>query len=80
MDASLIPDLLAAPPSAHHEHGWQTESAHATSQGRLVYVRCAVCGARRVDLQTSEATPPTAVSSVIANSVIVNTEACVPSA
>ena len=66
MDLSLIPDLLAGSPSADHEHGWQTESAHATSQGCVVYVRCAACGARRVDLQLGQAAPPVAVSRVIA--------------
>ncbi|MFC8302067.1 hypothetical protein ACFUCV_00105 [Specibacter sp. NPDC057265] len=30
-------------------HGWTVESAHATSQGRVLYVKCR-CGARRVDL------------------------------
>ena len=41
-----------------HEHGWMIESAHSTSEGRVLYVRCAECGTRRVDLQQWSATPP----------------------
>jgi hypothetical protein len=37
-------------PGLGHEHGWVTESRHATSQGELRYVRCAGCGAHRLDL------------------------------
>ncbi|WP_019179878.1 hypothetical protein [Microbacterium yannicii] len=47
-----------------HEHGWMVESAHATSQGRVLYVRCAVCGTRRVDVERDPAQPPTALSVV----------------
>ncbi|TPW76967.1 hypothetical protein FJ658_03345 [Schumannella sp. 10F1B-5-1] len=47
-----------------HEHGWRTESSHATSEGRVVYVRCDACGRRRVDLQTAVGMPPAAVSRV----------------
>lgn len=37
---------------ALHEHAWVLESAHNTSEGRVLYVRCArECGARRIDLQ-----------------------------
>ncbi|REJ05930.1 hypothetical protein DY023_08310 [Microbacterium bovistercoris] len=40
-----------APARPHrHEHGWITESRHPTSEGVIVYVRCAECGIRRVDL------------------------------
>ena len=39
---------------AVHEHGWVTESSHQTSDGLVSYVRCAVCGVRRVDLQEPE--------------------------
>lgn len=35
---------------AIHEHVWLAESSHQTSEGRVVYVRCARCGVRRVDL------------------------------
>jgi len=44
-----------------HEHAWLTESQHATSAGRLLYLRCA-CGTRRVDLQHHFDVPPEAVS------------------
>lgn len=43
---------------ALHEHGWLTESGHQTSEGRVVYVRCAHCGVRRVDLQPNSLQPP----------------------
>lgn len=53
---------LAAEQSASlravHEHGWLTESSHPTSEGRVSYVRCAECGARRVDLQPHPLLPP----------------------
>ncbi|KAA1420697.1 hypothetical protein FE697_017315 [Mumia zhuanghuii] len=45
-----------------HEHGWHTESRHATSEGTVHYVRCSECGARRVDLQRHPAEPPVAAS------------------
>lgn len=48
--------------NAVHEHGWVTESGHATSEGRVVYVRCAQCGARRVDLEPRPLQPPRALS------------------
>ncbi|WP_091502999.1 hypothetical protein [Microbacterium sp. cf332] len=49
-----------------HEHGWTTESAHRTSEGLVRYVRCAVCGIRRVDLQPSRtARTPAAASAEI---------------
>jgi hypothetical protein len=41
-----------------HEHAWITESAHRTSEGVIVYVRCAACGTRRVDLRAADAMPP----------------------
>jgi hypothetical protein len=44
--------------AAGHEHGWLTESSHQTSEGRVVYVRCARCGIRRVDLQAHPLLPP----------------------
>ncbi len=52
------------PPPHVHEHGWRVQSAHHTSEGRLSYVRCD-CGARRVDLQAADPTPPVAVSRTI---------------
>jgi len=45
-----------------HEHAWITESLHATSEGRVRYVRCADCPVRRVDVDPSVSTPPTAVT------------------
>ena len=45
-----------------HEHGWCVESSHSTSIGQVLYVRCAVCGARRVDLHDRRQTPPVALS------------------
>ena len=47
---------------ALHEHGWLTESSHQTSEGRVIYVRCAQCGVRRVDLQPHPALPPWSLS------------------
>ncbi|MBO3662806.1 hypothetical protein [Microbacterium stercoris] len=44
-----------------HEHGWETESSHRTLEGVVVYVRCADCGTRRVDLVAASA-PPRALS------------------
>jgi hypothetical protein len=45
-----------------HEHEWAVESSHATSMGRVLYVLCEACGARRVDLQHHTRTPPAALS------------------
>lgn len=45
-----------------HEHAWLAESRHPTSEGVVVYVRCADCGTRRVDLQTAATAPPAALS------------------
>jgi hypothetical protein len=45
-----------------HEHGWAVESAHSTSDGRVLYVRCLECGARRVDLERRPETPPSALT------------------
>ncbi|WP_402463867.1 hypothetical protein [Isoptericola aurantiacus] len=49
-------------PRTLHEHGWAVESSHATSDGHVLYVRCSVCGARRVDLRPLERLVPTALS------------------
>lgn len=51
------PSLTAA-----HEHGWRVESSHQTSQGRVLYVTCGGCGARRVDIQEAAHVPPSALS------------------
>ena len=48
-----------------HAHGWITESQLATSEGLVAYVRCADCGARRVDLRRSAARPPEAMTGVV---------------
>jgi hypothetical protein len=47
---------------AIHEHGWLPESSHQTSEGRVIYVRCARCGMRRVDLQPHPLLPPRALT------------------
>ncbi|SDH53039.1 hypothetical protein [Agrococcus jejuensis] len=52
-------------PIAVHEHGWATESQHATSEGVVRYVRCAGCGSRRVDVEPAGAAPPMAASAVV---------------
>ncbi|MDQ1172587.1 hypothetical protein QE430_000894 [Microbacterium testaceum] len=61
-----VSDLLAlaVSASAPHEHGWITESAHSTSQGRVRYVRCSACGARRVDLEAASVVVPLAMSRI----------------
>ncbi|WP_277212231.1 hypothetical protein [Isoptericola croceus] len=51
---------LATP--ATHEHGWLVESSHAVSTGRILYVRCAECGVRRVDHQDHRRRPPEPLS------------------
>jgi hypothetical protein len=48
-----------------HEHGWVVESSHATSLGRVIYVRCNDCGTRRVDVQEHGELPPIAASAEI---------------
>ncbi|WP_156761811.1 hypothetical protein [Microbacterium karelineae] len=48
-----------------HEHGWATESAHRTSEGVVVYVRCETCGRRRVDRRDQLAMPPSALSALV---------------
>lgn len=51
-----------AAPDRVHEHGWRVESRHMTREGRILYVRCVDCGARRVDLQPVSSTPPAPLS------------------
>ncbi|AVM02257.1 hypothetical protein C6V83_13625 [Gordonia iterans] len=50
------------------EHAWTTESSHATSSGRVRYVRCVHCGTRRVDFQEHPELPPTALSAEVPTS------------
>ena len=45
-----------------HDHAWITESTHATSEGRVRYVRCTGCLARRVDIDAGFAVPPSPLS------------------
>jgi hypothetical protein len=45
-----------------HEHAWLVESRHSTSEGFVLYVHCAGCAARRVDLQSHPLRPPEALS------------------
>lgn len=42
------------PVTTEHGHTWHTESVHATSEGRVRYLRCADCGTRRVELRTTD--------------------------
>jgi hypothetical protein len=56
------PLSLQTPALTLHEHGWLVESRHSTSAGYIVYVRCADCGARRIDAQQAPQQPPEALS------------------
>ncbi|MFY9713513.1 MAG: hypothetical protein WAK00_08560 [Microbacterium sp.] len=60
LDTRPVP--VAHPRKQRHEHAWLTESRHPTSEGVLLYVRCASCGIRRVDLQAHPQAPPGALS------------------
>lgn len=51
-----------SPAEPLHEHGWRVDSRHSSSEGVIVYVRCAECGAHRVDLQPHPDIPPAALS------------------
>ncbi|MEE2056058.1 hypothetical protein [Rhodococcus artemisiae] len=53
---------LAGTQSSAHEHGWAVESSHATSMGRVLYVLCEACRARRIDLQHHTQAPPAALT------------------
>lgn len=69
-----VPAPLAAPVADRpvedaaqecHEHAWVTASRHATSEGIILYVRCA-CGAWRVDtVDAASMRPPRALSHTI---------------
>jgi hypothetical protein len=64
-------DIATEQPShvdAGHEHGWDTESRHPTSEGTVVYVRCVHCGVRRVDLQDHPLLPPRSLTQAISKS------------
>ncbi|MFF5792509.1 hypothetical protein ACFY5D_10695 [Paeniglutamicibacter sp. NPDC012692] len=62
-------DVLADRELLVHEHAWVVESAHNTSEGRVLYVRCAEnCGARRIDIQGSVEVPPADVSVILGRS------------
>lgn len=62
-DTLPIPRLASA--DDIHEHAWLVESRHPTSEGVVVYVRCAGCDSRRVDLATHTPLPPTALSRAV---------------
>lgn len=42
-------------PLTAHEHAWEVESRHRTSDGTVLYVLCPQCRARRVDLEDHRA-------------------------
>lgn len=58
-----IPRKPAVAPA--HEHAWLVESRHRTSEGVVLYVRCAGCGTHRVDVESHPHSPPTALSTEI---------------
>jgi len=58
MTASPTLPIVIPNPQLLHEHAWVSESAHRTSVGETVYVRCVDCGARRVDLRGADEMPP----------------------
>ncbi|WP_136051571.1 hypothetical protein [Microbacterium sp. K36] len=62
-DTLPIPRL--ASPADTHEHAWLVESRHPTSEGVVLYVRCADCDSRRVDLAPHTPMPPTALSRAV---------------
>jgi len=64
MTGSLTTQAPHAVPTGH-EHGWLVESAHRTSDGIVQYVRCVVCGARRVDVAAIPIPVPAAASGVV---------------
>ncbi len=69
MHIAATDDVQADREPRIHEHAWVVESAHNTSEGRVLYVRCAGnCGARRIDLQGPIEVPPSEVSVVLGRS------------
>lgn len=64
---SAEPDVLSPPATRveEHEHGWYTESSHRTLEGVIGYVRCAGCGARRIDLVAAPGAVPAARSAIV---------------
>jgi len=54
------PDTFSIPvvTASAHEHAWVTASMHATSGGRIRYVRCVSCEAWRVDVDAAPGRPP----------------------
>lgn len=72
-DLTAVPESASHPSPDHgdtapdptHEHGWRVESRHRTSLGEVLYVRCAACGTRRVDLREPGTPVPTALSRVL---------------
>lgn len=71
---SAEPDVLCTPTAAArtHQHGWCTESSHRTLEGVIRYVRCAVCGARRIDLVAAPGAVPAARSGIVPGSAAVD--------
>ena len=61
-DTTPLPVQPAASAAHEHEHGWIVESRHPTSDGMVLYVRCGVCGVRRLDAQQMPHLPPEAIS------------------
>ena len=64
MTFTITAETAASPVNnATHEHRWSLESAHTTSEGRVLYMVCpAPCGARRVDLRVLPGAPAAALS------------------
>ena len=62
-DTLPIPRL--ASPADTHEHAWLVESRHPTSEGVVLYDRCAGRGARRGDRAPHAEMPPTALSRAV---------------
>ncbi len=58
----LVDDLEPLVDDGTHEHGWDVESRHATSEGTILYVVCADCGVRRIDLSPRSQLPPIALT------------------
>lgn len=58
-DSVPDPEPIATPA---HEHAWELESRHTTSEGWIMYVRCVGCAARRVDVQLHAEQPPRPLS------------------